>query len=260
MKTRYSFFNIRAGGWIESLLLFGLPGILLVFTFEWLNPWLQNQGMALVWSFTLSLYLPLLVLGVVAVVAYHLEGNAATWPAFCERMRLQQPTKRVWLWSISALVVALLAEALLEPSAHVLARLPFFAPPALLPSLFDPNQPIVLPPNEYLGVPLSGNAWLIALYAVSLAANIFGEELLWRSFLLPRQELVFGKWAWLVNGILWIFVLHFMMRWMWLTLIPTGLLTPLIAQHVKNTWAAIIIHGFGNGVFLILIAMGVLGI
>ncbi len=260
MQNRYSFFKIRAGGWIESLLLFGLPGILLVVTFEWLNPWLQNQGMALVWSFTLSLYLPLLLLGVVAVMAYRVEGNAANWPAFCQRMRLQKPTGRVWLWAMGALVLALLAEALLEPSAHFLAAIPFFAPPALLPSLFDPNQPIVLPPNEYLGVPLLGNAWLIALYAVSLAANIFGEELLWRSFLLPRQERVFGKWAWLVNGILWLFVLHFMMRWMWLTLIPTGLLTPLIAQHVKNTWAAIIIHGFGNGVFLILIAMGVFGI
>lgn len=232
----------------------------MLFSFEWLNPWLQKHNIALVWSFTIALYLPLLLLGVVALTAYRLEGNAASWTAFRERMRLQKPTGRVWLWAVSALVVALLAEALLEPSARILADLPFFTPPALLPALFDPDQPLVLPPEDYLGVPLLGNAWLIGLYTTSLFANIIGEELLWRSYLLPRQERVFGKWAWLVNGILWIFLLHFMMRWMWLTLIPTGLLTPLIAQYVKNTWAAIIIHGFGNGIFLILIVMGVLGI
>lgn len=259
MKTTPRLFQIRAGGWLESLLLFGLPGTLLLFTFEWLNPWLQKQNVNLVWSFTLSLYFPLLLLGVVAIIGYKLEGNASDWATFRDRMRLQRPTKRVWLWGVAGLIIALVAEALLEPTSHILARLPFFAPPALLPALFDPNQPLILPPKDYLGVPLAGNSWLIGLYAISLFANIVGEELLWRAYLLPRQERVFGKWAWLVNGVLWIFLLHFMMRWMWLTLIPTGLLTPFIAQRVKNSWAAVMIHGFGNGIFLILIVMGVLG-
>ena len=259
MQNKSKQFKIRAGGWIESLLLFSIPGVILLFNFEWLNPWLQKQGIALVWSFTLSLYLPLLLLGITAFIAYRLEGNAATWAAFQKRMRLQRLPKKAWLWAIVGLVIALFLEALLEPSSHFLAKISFFAPPDFLPSLVDPNQAIVLPPKEYLGVPLAGNAWLIGLYGISLVANIFGEELLWRGYLLPRQERVFGKWAWLVNGILWIFILHLMMRWMWLILLPTGLLTPFIAQYVKNTWAAIIIHGFGNGVFLILIALGVFG-
>lgn len=252
--------KLRAGGWIESLLFFGIPGIILLFTFEWLNPWLQKQNIAMVWSFTLSLYLPLLLIGITALVAYRLEGNEATWSAFRDRMRLQKPTRKVWVWAIVGLLIALVSEALLEPTSHFLAAIPFFTPPNFLPSLFDPNQAIALPPKDYLGVALKGNAWLIGLYAISLFANIIGEELLWRGYLLPRQERVFGKWAWLVNGILWIFLLHFMMRWMWLVLIPTGLLTPFIAQYVKNTWAAILIHGFGNGIFLILIILGVFGL
>lgn len=256
MQNRHRLFKIRAGGWVESLLLFGLPGTCLFLTFEWLNPWLQQQGIPLVWSFTLSLYFPLLILGIVALIAYRIEGNTANWTIFRQRMRLQQPDRKVLFWAIPALIAALALEALLEPSSHLLASLPFFAPPTLLPSLFDPNQPIILPPEEYLGVPLFGNIWLIALYTLSLFANIFGEELLWRGYLLPRQERVFGKGAWLINGLLWIVLLHFMMRWMWVTLIPTGFLTPFIAQHVKNTWAAIIIHGFGNGIFLILIVIG----
>jgi membrane protease YdiL (CAAX protease family) len=190
------------------------------------------------------------LLGVVALLPYRFEGNAANWTAFRERMRLQKPTRQVWPRAIAGLIVALLAETILEPTSRMLADIPFFVPPAFLPALFDPHQLLILPPEEYLGVPLLGNGWLIGLYAISLFANIVGEELLWRSYLLPRQERVFGKWTWLVNGVFWIFLLHFMMRWMWLTLIPRGLLTPLIAQYVKNTWAAIIIHGFGNGIFL----------
>ena len=249
--------KIRAGGWIESLLFFSLPGILLLFTFEVINPWLQKQGIALVWSFSISLYLPLFILGLIALIAYRCEGNELSWIAFRQRMRLQKTSRKVWLLAITALILALMAEALLEPTAAFLAKIPFFSPPPGLPTHFDPNQPIILPPTEYLGVPLLGNPSLIGLYAFSLFANIMGEELLWRSYLLPRQERVFGKWAWLVNGILWIFLVHFMMRWMWVILVPTGLLTPFIAQYVKNTWAAVIIHGFGNGIFLILMVIGV---
>ena len=134
-----------------------------------------------------------------------------------------------------------------------LAAIPFFTPPPLLPDLLDPHQAIDLPPVAYMGVPLRGNSWVIVLYAVSLLANILGEELLWRGYLLPRQELVLGRWAWLANGLLWIIVFHAMFRWMWIALIPTGMITPCVAHRVKSTWASIIIHGFGNAIYLTLL-------
>jgi Type II CAAX prenyl endopeptidase Rce1-like len=34
--------------------------------------------------------------------------------------------------------------------------------------------------------------------------NILGEEFLWRGVVLPRQEVAFGRRAWVVNGILWL--------------------------------------------------------
>lgn len=250
--------SVRPGGWLESLLVFGLPGLLLLFTFEWLNPWLQRQGMALVWSFTLSLYLPLLLLGFAAAVGYHREGNAANWTAFRDRMRLGKLPKRAWWWISGGLVAALVLEGLLEPTSELLASIAILEPPPSLPALIDPAQPLKLPPTTYLGEMLAGNPWLIALYGASLFANIIGEELLWRGYLLPRQERVFGRWAWLVNGLLWVFVFHLMMRWMWVTLLPTGLIAPFVAQHTQNTWTAIAIHGMGNAIFLGLLALGVI--
>jgi len=50
------------------------------------------------------------------------------------------------------------------------------------------------------------------------------------------------------------------MRWMYIGLLPTGLITPFVAQRTQNTWTAVIIHGVGNLVFLILVIMGVVGI
>ena len=260
LETRSGQLRLRAGGWVESLLLFGLPGLLLLFTFEWLNPWLQSQNVPLVWSFTLSLYGPLFLTGVMAIIAYRLEGNRLTWPAFRDRMRLNKmpSNQRGWWWAIGALFIVLLGEGLLASTGQWLASMPFFAPPPMLPALIDPNQAIPLPPSDYFGVPLAGNGWVIGLYALSLLINIGCEELLWRGYLLPRQEAVFGRWAWLVNSLMWVFLLHAMMRWNWIILLPTGLLTPFIAQRFKNSWPAVLIHGFGNGIFLLLIIFGVL--
>ncbi|MFP4323970.1 MAG: type II CAAX prenyl endopeptidase Rce1 family protein [Anaerolineales bacterium] len=54
---------------------------------------------------------------------------------------------------------------------------------------------------------------MLGVYAVSLFGNIIGEELWWRGYILPIQERAFGKWAWLINGLLWIVVFHaFLMR------------------------------------------------
>ena len=54
------------------------------------------------------------------------------------------------------------------------------------------------------GMNMSGRWDIFAMMAVCLIVlNIGGEELWWRGIILPRQELAFGKWAWLVNGLLW---------------------------------------------------------
>lgn len=55
-----------------------------------------------------------------------------------------------------------------------------------------------------MGIPLPGAWWFVIYYAVwLLVLNIFGEEPWWRGYVLPRQELFFGRATWAVHGVFW---------------------------------------------------------
>ena len=46
-----------------------------------------------------------------------------------------------------------------------------------------------------MGILLKGKWWIVLGYLGGLFFNIFGEEFWWRGYILPRQELVMGKYA-----------------------------------------------------------------
>jgi hypothetical protein len=57
-------------------------------------------------------------------------------------------------------------------------------------------------PKDFMGIPLQGAWWILLYYvAIMFLCNIGGKELWWRGYVLPRQELVFGRTAWIVHGI-----------------------------------------------------------
>ena len=246
-------------GWPASLLLFSIPAVVLVVTIHLVNPALVDAGVPLVVSFTVSLYGVLFGLLVATFVVLRRSGHPMNRAALAERLRLRPLRGREWWWVIGAVGVAFAADAVLEPAMGWMADTVPLAIPDHLPSLFDPRQELVLPPTEYLGVTLEGNWWLLAVYAFGLVGNIIGEELWWRGYVLPRQERAFGARAWIVNGVLWVIVFHAFMWWAFPTLLATGLLTPLLAQRLRSTWAAIVVHGTGNTLFLLLLLAGVLG-
>ncbi len=53
----------------------------------------------------------------------------------------------------------------------------------------------------FMGIPLAGAWWVLLGYLVYIVLNVFGEELSWRGYVLPRQELAFGEWTWAIHGI-----------------------------------------------------------
>ncbi len=91
--------------------------------------------------------------------------------------------------------------------------------------------------------------------------NIGGEELWWRGIILPRQELVFGKWAWLVNGLLWdlFHIFYHTTFGSVIAYVPVTLLIAFVAQRTSNTWPAIIAHWIGNVGILIAVGSQVMG-
>jgi membrane protease YdiL (CAAX protease family) len=222
-------------------------------------PWLVARGVPLLFAVTAALYLPLAAGFAAALAAYRRTAGSWAWPAFRDRFRLRWPSHREWAIFVGGAILVLALETLLEPvSVWLATTLPLPRPP-VLPPLLDPLTPVDLPPSAFVGTPLRGTAWIVPFWTAALVVNIGGEELLWRGYVLPRQEAVFGRWAWLVNGLLWAVLVHAFMWWTLVGLLPTSLVTPYLAQRYETTWAGVVVHGLGNAIWVVVLAAGVVG-
>ena len=85
-----------------------------------------------------------------------------------------------------------------------------------------------------------------------------GEELLFREFLLPRVQGVFGRWDWLANGVLFAtYHLHAP------SAIPSALLDSIAlaysTRRFQSAWMGITVHSTQSVVILLLVLAIVLG-
>ena len=188
----------------------------------------------LIWQFVLSM-----------IVVYREEGDLR-WSTIRRRLWLQKPRDpksgaprgRLWLWLI--------------PLALLLAAFEFLVAPALngawtqvLPFFAEPPQFSMGPVLESPEVQsqLVGAWWFLALFIVMAVFNVFlGEEFLFRGVLLPRMEGAFGKWDWVVNGVL-MGAYHWHQPWG----IPGNILSAVLffafpAKRFRCTWIAVILH------------------
>jgi membrane protease YdiL (CAAX protease family) len=103
----------------------------------------------------------------------------------------------------------------------------------------------------------SDEYWLFLAWMPYFFFNIVGEELLWRGYLLPRQVLALGRYAWIFNGLLWA-IFHIGIGWrIAIVLLPIEFIVPYVVQKRQNTWLGIMIHGLYNGSGFIMVALGV---
>jgi hypothetical protein len=56
------------------------------------------------------------------------------------------------------------------------------------------------------------------------------------------------------------FILHACLKWQFIGMLPSVLLTPWVAQKCRSTWESAIVHIIGNSPIWILILLGILGI
>ena len=101
--------------------------------------------------------------------------------------------------------------------------------------------------RRYRLTPVRGRTWF----------NILGEELLWRGYVLPRQEArlrplgVAGpRWMWTAMHVFW--------RWNLLSLGPVTFAIPFVAQRVRSTSVALIAHGIANCIPLLVLVYFIL--
>ena len=88
--------------------------------------------------------------------------------------------------------------------------------------------------------------------------NYVGEEILWRGYILPRQEVASGKYAWIFNGVLHgVFHLSFGLL-VNIVALPLLLMVPLVTYKTRNTSTAIVIHFIMGAPMQIMVVFGII--
>jgi membrane protease YdiL (CAAX protease family) len=280
----------RPANWLATVLLFGVPALIFALLFHALGPKLLQQGTSWWRIFHVVLIVPLACMLLAAIIGAAIDLPTISWPGLVQRLRLNAPSATAWLWAATlsgfmyggnwpdllAVIASWLALAKERTrqkwlfAAVLLAILVKRYASLLQPALqsirfFDPSQFhreffSHFGPHDFMGIPLQGNWWILVYYAVvMLVCNIGGEELWWRGYVLPRQELAFGRHAWIVHGIFWSAFHLFMQPTLWDTtrMAITGLALSFIAQRTRNTWPGIIGHTAGNLPFFLSLVNGV---
>lgn len=234
-----------------SVALFAVPSLLFLLLQRVVVPALDARGVApLINFFVLASPHVLFFFG--ALIAVRMEGNPWNWPVFKARLRLVRPRGRDWAWAAVAtvgLIGSYLAVfALARPVLQMLADA--FPDPAVVGRIMGDA-------TTFAGYPLSGNAWLLGAFFIVFFFNVVGEELWWRGYILPRQELTHGSRTWVVHGLLWA-GFHMFSPTSVLLLLPGALLLAWVVQRQGRTWIALIAHGSLNALAMIRIVAGIM--
>ena len=193
-------------------------------TFE--GPWALARALVvcltigLVWQF------------VAVAIFVKREQGTLRWSTVRQALWLQRPRSprtgriggRVWLILIP-LILVLGAEELISDLPHAAGR----------------DFGLFLGSNAGQSF-LDGNwAFLGAIVLLGVFNTVLGEELLFRGFLLPRMNGVFGRGDWLANGVLFA-LYHVHVPWV----IPAGLLDAFILSYptkrYRSAWIGIAVH------------------
>jgi uncharacterized protein len=192
----------------------------------------------LIWQFAL-------VLGLV-----YREQRTLRWPVVREVLWLRAPRDprsgrrggRGWL-ILPALVVASAVTNLLVPT---------------LPHPDGRDFGLFL--GSDAGHAFFSGAWgWFALTAVLMVFNtVLGEELLFRGYLLPRMNRTFGRFDWLVNGVIFA-VYHLHEPWVIPSALCDAFVLALPAKRRRSALLAIAVHSAQTVFFLVLLLGLVLG-
>lgn len=234
-----------------SLAFFGGAALLVLLTERFIVPKLASMGVHHVWNF-LILRSPHMVFFIVALIAYRSEGHVWSFKALKDRFRIYPLKRKMWL--------PVLAFGAINIGLYLLV---FWLGHPLLIWIRDifPTPEIVFEvmgkKPMFAGYNMVGNWWLLGLFFVTYFFNIMGEELLWRGYIFPRQQLTYGKRAWIVHGLLWT-GFHLFAPYNALLVLPGALFMSYIVQKYNNTTIFIISHAMINAIPMIALITGIL--
>lgn len=233
--------NLKPMGLLQSLLIFSSAAVLMYMMTHFLIPFLSvTTGIEIIFFWFLvgglGIFLPLIV---AAYFILKSEGSKLSKELWIERLRFKKIGKRdVKFVSIGIVLTLVLTFAIMTAIESIFGK--FDTSPSFMK--FEPLS--------------SGRYWLLAVWFPYWILNIMGEEILWRGVMLPRQELSFGKYTWLLHGTGWLlFHIPFGLNLL-VTLLPLLFIQSYVVQATKNSWNGVLMHGIINGPSFIAIAFG----
>ena len=250
--------NIRPMDLKTSLLYFGIPAIIMAFCYYFLIPIVERLGISKYNSFFTGHILFMSFLIVVAILALKLEGIDTIEQL---KIRTRFVNFKLRYVAIAGIVFIIMSffYGFFDAITQNLLKDGVISIPSFVPILGNPTITLDTSMLTYVvGAPLKGNWGIIAIFLVSLILNIVGEELWWRGYILPRQEVQFGKYTWILHGFLWTFF-HAFKYWDLLGLLPVCLIISYMAQKQKNNWTVFMAHLIFNGLMIFILITPVLG-
>jgi membrane protease YdiL (CAAX protease family) len=224
--------DIKKLGFLGSFSIYIPAAILMYCLTKYLIPYLSivtGQETILFWFIVagLGIFTPLIITAILILKSEGYKINKSTWT---ERLRFRKITKSDMIWCFVGLVlVGVFSMIIMKGLEFIIGK--FDHSPAFMS--FDPLT--------------KGRYWLLLVWAPYWILNRLGEEFLWRGVMLPRQEVTFGKHAWIIHGFGW-GLFHIAFGWQLLiTLLPLIFIQSYIVQRTKNSWIGVIMHGGLNG-------------
>ena len=189
---------------------------------------------------TLLVFMPIFV---TTFALLRRDGVPLDWPSVEARLRFRRISPTDLAWMVGALAAGAALTVLVLQVVHWLPFLDAIALDSLAP---------------YELRPLVGFERLFILFMVVVFFfNYVGEEILWRGYLYPIQELALGRFTWLVNGALHA-VFHMFMGWAAIAFMPMFLAFAFVFKKTKNVSVVILMHFLLGAPTDFLLAMGVI--
>ena len=190
------------------------------------------------------------------------EGYPLKLRALRDRIRWRWPKDRkAWVLAGVVFILGRSLSITMGPANRSLASLPGFVPPDWWPAASNPTIPVESAADAFPDVSLQGNfLFVLVNFIVGLVFNIFGEEIYYRGYLLPRMRGVFGKWDWVANGVLFT-LKHVYQRWLYPGILVGGLSFAFAFGPLGSLPLAMVYHWVGNFLFqMVFLAMAALGL
>ena len=247
----------------QILLMFTWPAIWFSFLIYVIGrQFIPEGGVTPTW-----VLLTVIVLGTGAELAAGLvllrrEGYSLTLAALRKRIRWNWPKGwRAWLIAVVVLIAAMALSMMMGGANRALASVPGFVPPEWWPAASNPNVQVSSAADFFPDIVLEGNFLFVLIYfVIGLVFNIYGEEIYYRGFLMPKMHGVFGSWDWVANGVLFT-LKHVYQRWLYPGILVGGLGFAFTFGPLGSLPLAMIFHWIGNFLFqIIFLIMAALGL